>query len=210
MVNLAVQCNETVTLERQDGSRYEGVQALVTGKTILIPDAKIPIEPLDAILRQLPSGLVERFLVIDPGFHAAVHGLPGHYQVKYRREGQKPAGSAGYVVHVSGNNSRVNIHSTDNSINSVATKTEDMPELAEELLRLRDALLQRARGAEDYVAIGAVASPEIAAREATPSKIDQALSVLGAGGKWVLETAKEVGVPLAVAAIKAQLGLPRT
>jgi hypothetical protein len=207
-VNLGIQCNETVTIERQDGSRHEEVRALITGKMIVIPDAKLPIEPRDAILRQLPSGLVERLVVIEPGFHAAFHGIPPHYQVKYRREGQQAAGNPGYVVHVSGNNSRVNIRSTDNSVNSVVLETEDMTKLAEELARLREALLQRASNAEDYAAIGAVASAEIGAKETAPSRVAQALSVLGAGGKWVLETAQDIGVPLAVTAIKAHLGLP--
>ena len=50
-MNLVGQCNEKVTIERQDNSRYEDVPALVSKSMILIPDAKIPIEPNDAILR---------------------------------------------------------------------------------------------------------------------------------------------------------------
>ena len=50
-MNLLSQCNEKVTVERHDNSRYENVPALVSSAMILIPDAKIPIEPNDAILR---------------------------------------------------------------------------------------------------------------------------------------------------------------
>jgi hypothetical protein len=203
-----LKCNETITVERQDGSRYEDVRALVSGKMIFIPDPRVPIAPNDAILRQLPSGLVERLVVTDPGFYAGISGIPAHYQVKYRREGQEPAGRPGYVVHVSGNNSRVNIQSTDNSTNSIIYQAEDMPKLADEFAQLRAALLTRARSAEHYAAIGAVASAEVAAKEGASPKIAQALSALGAGGRWVVDTAKDIGVPLAVAALKPFLGLP--
>jgi hypothetical protein len=207
-MNLAGQCNETVTVEQEDGSRHEDVRALVTEKMILIPDPKVPIAPNDAVLRQLPSGLVERLVVTDPGFHARIHGIPEHYQVKYRREGRKPEGRPGYVVHVSGNNPRVNIKSTDNSTNSVIYQAEDMAKLAEEFAQLRAALLPLAHNAEHYAAIGAVASAEMAAKEGASPNIAQALSALGAGGKWVLDAAKDIGVPLAVAALKSYLDLP--
>lgn len=115
-MDLKTQCNETVTIERQDGSRDEGVTALVTGKMIIIPDTTVPISAGDIVLRQIPSGLVDRLIVTDPGYHAKLHALSAHYQVKYRPAGQAPAGSPGYNVHVSGPNAHVNIQSTDNSI----------------------------------------------------------------------------------------------
>jgi hypothetical protein len=169
-MNFLSQCNEKLTIERQDGSRHEGVDALVTAKMILVPDITIPIAPGDVVLRQLPSGLVDRLVVTDPGFHAKVHGMSAHYQVKYRRDGQAPAGSPGYNVHVSGPNARVNINSTDNSTNSVLYQA-DMAKLADEFSQLRSALLQRANDAEHYVAVGAVAKAEIAAKEGEPSTI---------------------------------------
>jgi hypothetical protein len=136
-------CNEKVTIERQDASRFENVPAHVSRETILIPDAKIPIKSGDAILRQLPSGLVERLIVVEPGLLAKLYEVSAHYQIKYRREGQKPADNPGYQIHVSGNNSRVNIGSTDNSINAVNTVNNapcDFTALAGELTRLRIAL----------------------------------------------------------------------
>ena len=121
-MNFLGQCNERVTIERQDSSRHEGVRALVSGEMILIPDAKVPIESNDAILRQLPSGLVERLIVTDPNFYTQHHGIPAHYQIKYRREGQKPAENPGYNFHLSGDNSRVNINSLDKSTNTVGIR----------------------------------------------------------------------------------------
>jgi hypothetical protein len=208
-MNLTDQCNEKVTIEKQDASRYEQVSAMVTDKMVLVPDVKIPIEPGDAILRELPSGIVERLTITEPGFHAQFHGIQPHYQVKYRREGKKPAGTPGYIFHVSGENARVNIHSTDQSSNVVTQQTgafKDLNKLADELGRLREALLRKAEGPEHYATIGMVASAEVAAKSGERSKVAQALSALGAGGRWVLEAAKEIGVQVATEALKKQIG----
>jgi hypothetical protein len=204
-MNLAGKCNEKVTVERQDNSRYEDVPALVSREMILIPDTTIPIAPNDAVLRQLPSGIVERFVVTDPGFYATFHGTPAHYQVKYRREGQKPAGSPGYHIHLSGDNSRVNINSIDNSANTITKQSLDFTELAAELARLRKVLLERAQNPEHYTAIGAIASAETETKSADASKIKRALSALGPAGGWVLEAAKEIRVSLVAELLKAQI-----
>jgi hypothetical protein len=172
---------------------------------VLIPDAKIPIEPDDAILRELPSGIVERLVVTEPGFYATIHGIPAHYQVKYRREGQKPAGSPGYHIHVSGDNSRVNINSIDNSANTISNQSYDFTALAAELATLRQALLKRAQSPEHYTAIGAIASAETETKSGDVSKVKRALSALGTAGLWALETSKEIGVSLAAELLKAQI-----
>jgi len=207
-VDIFSECNERVTVEGQDGQRRENVPALVTDNMILIPDAKLPISPNDVILRELPSGLVDRFIVAEPGFKTAFHEIPAHYQIKYRREGQKPAGDPGYIVHISGENSRVNINSVDNSSNVIVYKTEQLVQLSSEFARLRNALLERASSAEQYVAIGAVASAEVAAKSGESSKVGTALSTLGTAGRWVFDTAKEIGVQLAAEVLKSYLKLP--
>ncbi len=204
-MDLLGQCNEKVTVERRDNSRHENVRALVTGGMILIPDAKIPIKPDDAILRQLPSGIVERLVVTEPGFYATVHGIPAHYQIKYRREGQKPPGTAGYHIHLNGDNSRVNINSIDNSANTISKQALDFTELAAELAELRKVLLERAQTPEHYTAIGAIASAETETKSGDASKVKQALSTLGTAGRWVLDTSKEIGVPVVVELLKANI-----
>jgi hypothetical protein len=204
-MNLLGKCNEKVTVERHDNSRYENVPALVSKEIILIPDAKIPIETDDAILRQLPSGIVERLVVTEPGFYATVHGTPAHYQVKYRREGQKPAGTPGYHIHLSGDNSRVNINSIDNSANTISKQSLDFTALAAELAKLRKALLERAQTPEHYTAIGAIASAETETKSGDASKVNRALSALGSAGHWVLDTCKEIGVSLAAELLKSRI-----
>jgi hypothetical protein len=206
-MNLASECNESVTIDRQDGTRIEDVRSLVSSNIVLIPDAKVPIAPGDAILRQLPSGLVERLIVTEPGFHQMVHGIAAHYQVRYRREGQGTPGTVGYAIHVSGENARVNIHSTDNSTNNVLKQGSGLGAVADELKKLRDALLPKATDAAHYTAIGAISSAETAARAGEAAKAERELSALGSAGKWAFGVAQQIGVATVAAILKAHLGL---
>ena len=206
-MDLARQCNEKITVERTDGTRHENVKAMVTGKMVLVPDFNIPIAIDDVILRPLPSGIVERLVVTDPGFFAGHHGFSAHYQVKYRHEGRKPQGSPGYVIHAT-NNSHVNINSTDNSVNQIDNSNSDLSLLASELSSLRETLVKAATSPEHYVAIGNISSAELAAKSGASSNVDKALSALGEGGKWVLAAAREIAVPVAIQEIKSKLGLP--
>lgn len=205
-MDLKKNCNERVTIERRDGTRYEDVLSLVTGKMVLVPDGNVPIAPGDAILRQLPSGLVDRLIVVEPSFHSESHVAAAHYQVKYRREDQQPAGTPGHVIHVNGPNARVNLNSVDNSTNTVSYVSQNMECLVDQLAQLRTALVSQARDAEHYVAIGSLSSAEIAAKSGDPSKVTQALSMIGTAGKWVLEVAKEIGVEVASEALKKSMG----
>jgi hypothetical protein len=204
-MNLKGQCNEDVTLEKVSGERHENVRALVTNEIILIPDASLPIESDDAILRKLPSGIVQRLVVTDPVFFQKIHGTPAHYQLNYRKEGQKPAGTPGYNFNFMGDNARLNVNSTDNSINTVSHSTENLAVIGEQLATLRSTLGPKAYDAEHYAALGAVASAEIAAKAGDGSKMKSALSALGSGAKWVLDGAKDIGVSVAAELIKSSM-----
>jgi NTP pyrophosphatase (non-canonical NTP hydrolase) len=77
--------------------------------------------------------------------------------------------------------------------------------LAQELTELRDELLRReaiseSPSPEHYAAIGAVAEAEVAARDEDAQRVWQHLAKVG---RWVLDTANEIGKSLAVEAIKA-------
>jgi len=102
---------------------------------------KIPLEEDDKIYRILPNGLVETYIVLDRGFYSASHGIRGHYQAKVRKE--RSIKKAEYksitnVNNVSGNNSRVNINSTDNSLNYVNNSSMLFKDLKKALLTIED------------------------------------------------------------------------
>ncbi len=106
-------------------------------KKIFIDDASIPVEEGDRITRELPNGLVESYLVMDRGFYDSFGGIPAHYQIEVRKESRPstPGRSPTTVIYnLHGANSRVNIQSTDSSINVVeATPERLFDELREAL-----------------------------------------------------------------------------
>ncbi|HET9533305.1 MAG TPA: hypothetical protein VFQ92_23325 [Blastocatellia bacterium] len=77
-------------------------------------------------------------------------------------------------------------------------------QLADDLAKLREALLKEAKEPEEYSQIGAVASAEVEAKNGQGSK---ALEYLSKTGKWVLDVATKIGTTVAAAAIKESLGI---
>lgn len=100
-----------------------------------------------------------------------------------------------------------NAHAHDITFNQVWQQNKgdlDLDKLKEELQTLRDEMTTNATNAEHYSEIGTIASAEL---EASKGNGEKALELLSNTGKWSLDTAKKVGIPVAVAAIKASLGI---
>lgn len=117
--------NEHVTLVKKDGRRFEHLPAAVQSDVIMTNDPKIPIEDGDAFERKIPSGITERFLILDAGFKPKFHSFDAHYQSKVRRETAiaRPQSPSHVVYNLIGPNSRVNIQSLDSSTNIVNVET---------------------------------------------------------------------------------------
>jgi len=82
---------DKVNIVKPDGTRHDNVAASVQPQAILVMDGTIPIEPGDIIERRLPSGVTERFEVIDPGYIAGPRGSSlSHYEIKYQRSHKRP------------------------------------------------------------------------------------------------------------------------
>ena len=113
---------DKLCLHKADGRVIENILALVSGKgSLLIEDVRLPIEIGDKFTRKLPSGLVDEFIVDDPGYHEKFDPIAAHYQVKVHRAGtQGSAGYRGTTYNVSGSNARLNINSHDHSTNTIA------------------------------------------------------------------------------------------
>lgn len=122
---------DKVTFAKKDGTIVlADIAASVQPGQIFVFDATLPIEVDDHFLRQLPSGLVEDYIVIDPRFMAGGSGIPAHFQTKVRRSDQ-PAGQPQTVINnIIGHNARININSVDSSNNSVV---ENSPAVFAEL-----------------------------------------------------------------------------
>ena len=120
---------ERVTLVKKDGQRFEDLRAVVQPNLIMTDNPKIPIEDGDQFQRQLPSGIVGVFTVVDSGFHQRFHSIPAHYQSKVRKNtatvppGPRPEAGPQVVYNLIGSNARVNIQSSDSSTNVVSVES---------------------------------------------------------------------------------------
>lgn len=130
-------CRDVVTLEKKNGQRFTNISASVQRNKIYIcpkDEKEYSIEVGDIISRDLPNGTIERYEVEDPGFYSSIGGIPSHYQITVRRCDAKRSVSN---VHISaGDNSKIMVHSTDNSINVQITK-DNMWEQLSEVIKLQ-------------------------------------------------------------------------
>lgn len=112
---------DLITISRPDGTQVAAnVRAGVQSKTIFFWDTRIPIEPGYIISRTLPSGVLEEFVVDEPGYTQGTgRAIPPHYQIKFHRKGAESDKRSGVTYNVTGNNARINIGSYDASHNIV-------------------------------------------------------------------------------------------
>ena len=157
---------DTVVLIKQDGHRFEGIRASVQQDKIFTDNPKIPIEEGDTFERKLPSGIVERYTVLDAGYYEGGGGIGSHYQSEVRKETKiDPPRSPSHVIYnLIGPNARVNIQSWDASTNTVGVEPEELfeklqatiqqsvtdPRLCEKL-SAKVTELHQAQGSADFV-----------------------------------------------------------
>lgn len=160
--------NGTISIVKQDGRRWDNIQAAIMKESIGHERTDIPVEEGDLYLRELPNGLVDTFVVIDSGFFS--HPEFGtYYRSKVKKktslsEEEQKSASPSIVAHFHGSNARFNLHSTDNSQNySIENQAELFAKLIdtvnqstldnkEEVLRKIEELKQ-AQGTPSYPAI---------------------------------------------------------
>lgn len=118
---------DKVTLVKKDGTVVEsGISANVSSRQVTIFRSDLPIEVGDHFLRQLPNGLVEDYIVIDPSFHQAFHGIMAHFQTKVRRSDAPTSSPQQIINNITGANAKVYNQSVDNSTNITFHSEGDM------------------------------------------------------------------------------------
>ncbi len=118
---------DKVTFVKADGTqKKENIQAGVSPGKILIADTSLQIERGDHILRALPNGLVEDFVVDDPHFNPGVGSIPPTFNVKVHRSNAAPASAQTIIAHFTGDNARLNVNSVDNSSNTVIKNSAEV------------------------------------------------------------------------------------
>lgn len=161
---------DKVTLVKADGTvAKEQVPAFVTGKTIFTADKTLQVEVGDYLLRGLPNGLVEKFEVTNPKYYDL--GNDAHFQIEVTRSGS-PQEKAAVVQSITNNfngpNSRVNINSTDHSINvSADFSSKQLHDFVEQV---RPVLSQLPEGSQQTIEAHLVTIEEEADKP-TPAKM---------------------------------------
>lgn len=119
---------DIVTVVKQDGTRFEEVAASVGKNQISIMDTTVAIEDGDTIERQIPGGIVERYTVLDAGYHNALHSIPARYVMDVRKESAIPrvAPVPPQNFYLNGHNSRINNNSIDASVNTVSMSSSQV------------------------------------------------------------------------------------
>ena len=123
---------EDVSLHKENGGECNGVPAYFVydsgNLTVVISCDQISqaVEEGDVLIRYwLPHGGSERLLVLEPGLTRATNkgqppGFPQHYVIQVARERRDKVqiGLGANIFNLNGPNSRINISSTDHSLNS--------------------------------------------------------------------------------------------
>ncbi|WP_244540563.1 hypothetical protein [Hyphomicrobium sp. CS1BSMeth3] len=114
--------NDKLTLVKADGTIVrENIPGQVTPTLVITFLRDLPIEPGDHFLRQLPSGLVDDLVVVDPGYRSGIGGIQAHFQTKVRRSDAATGSQHALIQNITNNfhgpNARVNSNSIDNSLN---------------------------------------------------------------------------------------------
>lgn len=161
---------DRVTLVKADGEvAKEAIPALVTGDMIFTADQSLPLEVGDHLLRELPNGLVEDYEITNPKFYNV--GSDSHFQIDVRKAGSPEEQTSviqGITNHFSGANSRVNINSTDNSINISADFSQE--QLRDLVDQIRPVISQLPEDRREIVDAQLVVIDE-EAQKPTPSKM---------------------------------------
>lgn len=180
---------DKVTLLDDKGNTIkEGISASVQSQKIFTKDTSVPIKPGYHFLRELPSGLVEDFVVIDPGFYKGRFTIPDTYQSSVRRSDIPVNDKQTIIQNIHGSNNRVYAQSTDNSINIDSLDMLAVANLAEQIKQNLDSLPEQIRS-QIPVQIGLI-EQEIKSGQVNQSTVKIALASIrniaeGAGGNLV-------------------------
>lgn len=114
--------NNPFVLKKQDGQELSFLGVL-SKSSILTFNSKLLVEEGDSVERTLPSGVVERYFILDPGFNSGLRQIGPFYNMKVQRQSTIPpkqlplAHGITNIYNVQGPNARINLHANDQSQN---------------------------------------------------------------------------------------------
>jgi hypothetical protein len=114
---------ETVSIEHVNGTVSSGVRAQIEKSSeIILLGNQIVVSVDDVIVHTLENGAVHRYSVQNASYNRGFAHMPAITTLKVQKHGAKDSRAVGghHVYNVSGNNARINVHSTDRSTNVVS------------------------------------------------------------------------------------------
>lgn len=180
--------DKVILIDEQGNIIKDELAASVQSSKIITKDMRLPIKPGYHFLRTLPSGLVEDFIVIDPGYRKGTNLIPDTYQSSVRRSDIPVNDKQTIIQNINGSNNRVYAQSTDNSTNIGSLDMLAVANLAEKIKQNLDSLPEQTRS-QIPVQIGLI-EQEIKSDQPNQSAVKTALASIkniaeGAGGNLV-------------------------
>ena len=120
---------DQIVVVKPDGSRSGRLRASLQPTKALFQSPDVPVEDGDTLIRELPDGRSEEYLVVDSGFRHAIGSFPDHYQSKIKKKSAIATDAQRHVVYnvqLSGENARFNLNSIDLSSNVVDVQVGDL------------------------------------------------------------------------------------
>ena len=120
---------DTIAVVREDGTKQEGIRALVDKGRIFVSDATLPLSTSDRIERVLPSGQAEIFRITYVHLWKGMGSIESYYEIDCEREDAKQAHPRTGTVNVQITDSpqaHINVNSTDQSASVINERTEDV------------------------------------------------------------------------------------
>lgn len=81
--------NDTVFIEKPDGSRSDSYKTLIGSKNGLsasIYEVNLDIEEGWKLIRPLPNGKEERYTILESNYSPGLHAIPPHWTLKLRKD----------------------------------------------------------------------------------------------------------------------------
>jgi hypothetical protein len=115
---------EDVTIEKQDGSIVGPYKALFDKKTIF-PSIEINIDDGDILVRKLPGGKTERYVISDTNFSQGLARIPAHWTCTTTKASiaNSPKAAPNIVIH-SAHGVQIGDNNTQNIINYIQALQE--------------------------------------------------------------------------------------
>jgi hypothetical protein len=76
---------DCIDVVKPDVRKFRVSNAVVEGTTVSFDDVSVPVEEGDVVEHALPNGLIQKFEVLDRGYHAAFKTILAGYEMRVRR-----------------------------------------------------------------------------------------------------------------------------